>query len=209
MQIKLIASTVIAALLLTGTVLPVSNPSGQGAQLQQPQAATAPAAATTLTEEQAVAIALEHAGLTEAEVTGLRAHLDKDDYFPNWDIRFRAGDWEYDYEIHTESGTILDWDKEYDPPVQAPPTEPPVTEAPAAQPPRTEPVYLTKDEALTIALNHAGLTKTQISRLEREFDWDDGCPEWSIEFSCNGYEYSYEIHAESGAVLEWDKEWDD
>lgn len=204
MQIKLIASTLIAALLLTGTVLPVSDPSGQGAQLRQPQAATAPAAATTLTEEQAVAIALDHAGLTEAEVTGLRAHLDKEDYFPNWDIRFRAGDWEYDYEIHTESGTILDWDKEYDPPAQPPATEPPATQAA-----RTEPVYLTKDEALTLALNHAGLTQGQISRLEREFDWDDGRPQWSIEFSCNGWEYSCEIHAESGAILEWDKEWDD
>jgi uncharacterized membrane protein YkoI len=68
---------------------------------------------------------------------------------------------------------------------------------------------LTAEEALTIALNHAGLTENQIRRLEREFDRDQGRPEWDIEFVSGAYEYSYEIHAETGAVLEWDTERED
>lgn len=68
---------------------------------------------------------------------------------------------------------------------------------------------LTAEEALTIALNHAGLTQDQIRRLERERDWDRGRPEWDIEFVSGNYEYSYEIHAETGVILEWDRERED
>lgn len=193
---KLIASTLIAALLLTGTAAAVSVSPGQGMQLQRQNIA---AESTILTEAQAVAIAIEHAGLSEGEITDLRVLLDRDDRIAHWDIRFRSGDWEYDYEIHSETGLILEWDKELEPVRKT--QDPPASEAP-----QSGSAYLTGDEALDIALNHAGLTKAQISRLEREFDRDDGRPEWDIEFVRDGWEYSYEIHAETGAILEWDRE---
>ena len=200
MPIKLFASALIAALLLTGTAFPVSQPPGQGAQSPQPQETLA--AATTLTEAEAIAIALAHAELGEAEITELRACMDRDDRLPHWDIRWRGGDWEYDYDVDPETGAILEWDRDYEPEGRT--QEPPVT-----QPPAAVSAYLTREEALDIALSHAGLTGDKISRLERSFDWDDGRPEWDIEFTCDGYEYSYEIHAETGAILDWEKEWDD
>ena len=52
-------------------------------------------------------------------------------------------------------------------------------------------------------------TVAQIHRLERELDRDRRGPEWDIDFTCDGFEYSYEIHAETGAILNWEKEWDD
>ena len=200
MPIKLFASTLIAALLLTGTAFPVSQPPGQGAQSPQPQETLA--AATTLTEAEAIAIALAHAKLSEAEITELRAQPDRDDRLPHWDIRWRSGDWEYDYDVDPETGAILEWDRDYEPVRRT--QEPPVT-----QPPAAESAYLTREEALAIALSHAGLTGDKINRLERELDRDDGQPQWDIEFTCDGYEYSYEIHAETGAILDWEKEWDD
>ena len=47
-----------------------------------------------------------------------------------------------------------------------------------------------------------------MSRLDWDFDRDPRGPEWDIEFSCDGFEYSYEIHGESGTILEWEKERD-
>ena len=84
-------------------------------------------------------------------------------------------------------------------------------DAPVRQPRKIQAVQsdLTAEEALTIALNHAGLTRDQIRRLERERDWDHGRPEWDIEFVSGNYEYSYEIHAETGVILEWDRERED
>ena len=112
MPIKLFASALIAALLLTGTAFPVSQPPGQGAQSPQPQ--ETPAAATTLTEAEAIAIALTHAELSDAEITELRAHRDRDDGRPEWDIEFTCDGYEYSYEIHAETGAILYWEKEWD-----------------------------------------------------------------------------------------------
>ena len=110
MPIKFIATALIAALLVTGTPTGVSPASGQGAQLTQTTAAETAA----LTEAEAVAAALAHATLTEEEVTGLRARLDRDDGKPVYEIEFRADGYEYDYEIHAESGRILEYDRERD-----------------------------------------------------------------------------------------------
>ena len=79
-----------------------------------------------------------------------------------------------------------------------------VTEVPA--PPSGQ---LTKEESIAIALAHAGLSESQVTRLKAEFDYDDGRPEYDVEFKYDGWEYEYEIHAESGKILSYDKERDD
>lgn len=113
MPIKLFASALIAALLLTGAVIPMYFSSGQGPRSQQP-AQTKTAAATTLTKDHARTIALEHAGLTEAQISRLEREFDRDEGRPEWDIEFTCDGYEYSYEIHAETGAILDWEKERD-----------------------------------------------------------------------------------------------
>ena len=89
------------------------------------------------------------------------------------------------------------------------PTEAP-TETPAApQSVPAEPSRIAKEEAIDIALKDAGLTKDQVKALRAEFDYDDGRPEYDVEFRQGNYEYDYEIHAESGKILSREKEWDD
>lgn len=147
-----------------------------------------------LTQAQAESIALEHAKVTE--VSNLVTKYEIDDGVPQYEIDFRKDDYEYDYTIHAETGDILEWDKEYDPPKTAP-VEPEPT-----------PKRLTKEDAQAIALEHAGLTGNQVSRLEIEYDVDDGIPEYSVEFHCDGWEYNYEIHAETGKILDREKDKD-
>ena len=72
----------------------------------------APAPAGTLTKEEAEAIALEYAGLTADQVTRLWTEYEIDDRIPQYDIEFHAGDWEYEFEIHAETGAILSYDKD-------------------------------------------------------------------------------------------------
>ena len=81
---------------------------------------------------------------------------------------------------------------------------PPAAEVPAAQPDR-----LTKEEAIAIALKDAALAENLVTRLKAEFDYDDGRPEYDVEFKYDSWEYEYEIHAESGKILRSDKDWDD
>ena len=88
--------------------------------------------------------------------------------------------------------------------------EPTPAATPAATgPARNQPQYLSKDEAKNIALRHAGLAEKDVTHLRVEFDYDDGVPEYEVDFRHGGYEYDYEIHAETGKIRTWDKDWDD
>lgn len=56
-----------------------------------------------------------------------------------------------------------------------------------------------QDAALQTALDHAGLTQDQISRVRTEFTY-------KIEFRANGFEYEYTIDPVSGDILEVDRD---
>ena len=67
-----------------------------------------------LTEDQAFAIALEHAGLTEEQLDFSNVHLDRDDGVWVYEIEFRKGRTEYEYAVNASSGKIVDYDKDWD-----------------------------------------------------------------------------------------------
>lgn len=65
-----------------------------------------------LTAEEAQAIALEHAGFAPDQVSFLRTEPELRDHVPHYDVEFQEGRWEYDYEIHAETGEILSFEKD-------------------------------------------------------------------------------------------------
>ena len=68
---------------------------------------------------------------------------------------------------------------------------------------------LTQEEALTAALTHAKLSKDQVRVKKVDRDYEHGFHIYEISFVCNGFEYEYEIDAESGRILKAEKEfWD-
>lgn len=161
---------------------------------------------TYLSKEMAIAIALNHAGLTEEQVVYRRAEFDWEGVHPIYNIDFYSGDREYDYEIHAETGAILE--KESEPEQNkstATATETPI--APTSNP--AQPGRISKEDAIAIALEDAGFTQDQVTRLHAEQDYDDGRHEYEVEFHQGGYEYNYEIHAETGAILHKDIDKDD
>ncbi|MBE6824851.1 MAG: hypothetical protein E7513_05840 [Ruminococcaceae bacterium] len=67
-----------------------------------------------ISEEKAKEIALTHASLKESEVKALFVELDFDDGVLRYEVDFKHGGYEYDYDIDAKSGTILSYDKDYD-----------------------------------------------------------------------------------------------
>lgn len=65
------------------------------------------------------------------------------------------------------------------------------------------------EKAKEIALSHAGVASANAFEMEGKLDWDDGMSIYEIEFKAGGYEYSYEVDAATGSIVEFDKEWDD
>lgn len=68
---------------------------------------------SAITADQAKAIAFKHAGVSSSSVKDLEVSLDRDDGVTRYEIEFKHGNYEYDYEI-SQSGSILKSDKEYD-----------------------------------------------------------------------------------------------
>ncbi len=66
-----------------------------------------------------------------------------------------------------------------------------------------------REEAKKIALKHAGLKESEVSRLKVERDRDDGIVKYDVEFEMGRMEYDYEINAETGKILKVEKDWDD
>lgn len=65
-----------------------------------------------LSEEEALAEALKHAGYTEDEIKYLRIEYDIDDKVPEYEIEFTFDKVEYEYTVHAKTGEILSFDKD-------------------------------------------------------------------------------------------------
>ena len=76
----------------------------------------------------------------------------------------------------------------------------------STQPPASQ--RLTAGEVRTIALSHAGIPEDQLRFLRLEYEMDDGIPRYEVEFVTDDWEYEYEIHAETGEILSYDKDRD-
>ena len=66
---------------------------------------------------------------------------------------------------------------------------------------------LTQDEALAKALQHAGVSKPDfVKRIE--LDYEHGRKVFEVKFYQGGFEYEFDIDAETGAVLKYEKDYD-
>lgn len=169
-----------------------SDKTTQPAQTTPPAPITQPTASESvgITLEEAKAAALEQEGLTESGVTFIKAISDSHDARTIYEIKFVTADYEYEYKIDANSGTVLSNSKEM---------RIKQTESTAAG-------RITLDEAKNIALSHAGIAASEASFTKTKLDYDDGREEYDIEFLSDDYEYEYEIDSQSGSVLSNSKE---
>lgn len=65
---------------------------------------------------------------------------------------------------------------------------------------------ISEEKAKAIALDHAGTTADKVSGLRAEYEVDDGVGHYDIRFSLDGKEYDYEIDANSGKILTFEKD---
>ena len=180
-------------------------------EVTEPAPSESAAPAEELTSKEAEDIALEHAGLKRENVRFERTELDTDDGVTKYEIEFYADGWEYDYEIHAETGKIISSGKEKEndrPAVATDPVTPEATE-PTTSESASPAQKLSAKEAENIALKHAGLKRENVRFERTELDTDDGVPEYEIEFYADGWEYSYDIHAETGKIISSEKDRDD
>lgn len=142
---------------------------------------------TAVDEAKAKSIALNDAGVKEADTAYLKVKLDYDDGVKVYDVEFYAGGTEYDYEINAATGEIrsMDHDAEGYAPTQT---------------------GSAKSEADIQAIALAKVPGATASDLRMHLDHDDGRQVYEGSIYYNSMEYEFTIDAYSGAILEWDSE---
>ena len=66
--------------------------------------------------------------------------------------------------------------------------------------------YIGVEAAKSAAFAHAGLDTRQVTMGEVDFDYEDGCMVYELEFYADGAEYEYDIDASTGAVVKSSRE---
>lgn len=68
---------------------------------------------------------------------------------------------------------------------------------------------ISEDEAIAAALAHVKAAQDQVDFMKRvELDYEHGRKIYEIEFFMNGFEYEFDIDAETGKVLKYKKDRD-
>ena len=146
---------------------------------------------TDIGAEKAKEIALQHAGVSASNAVFVKAERERDDGRLTYDVDFYAGNKEYDYEILAADGTILSYDADIEG---------------YRIPSSSSSSNIGAEKAKQIALQHAGLSASDVNFVKVEFDYDDGRAEYEIEFHHNFREYEYTIDAASGTILEAERD---
>ena len=144
--------------------------------------------------------ALNHANVPESSISAYRCEFDWEDGMMVYEIEFSSGGLEYDYEINALTGAVVSFEFERDDGAAA---------SAAASGAAQTAGNIGEAAAQDIALRHAGLKSGDITAYECALDREDGITVYAIEFKSGGFEYSYEINAATGAVIESDKDRDD
>ena len=153
-------------------------------------------------EDKAKAIALEKAGFSSSEVRFDRVELDEDEGVWHYEVEFVTGSVEYEVDIGAVNGAILKWEKDVERHEEKAPQ-------PAPQPQPAEAPAISAEKAKAIALQKAGLSADDVVFEKTELDRDDGILKYEVEFKYGRTEYSAEINAQNGQIVDWEADLDD
>ncbi len=180
-----------------------------------------------ITVDEAKAIAMTHAGVTEGGYYGYEFSFDIEHGVAVYEIDFKTAETEYEYDINASTGEIVKNKQEYNDDTRKPPqfqnattadttvqapavTTPDATvQTPTATTPPAVTEYITVDEAKTTALTHAGVAEGDYYDYEFGFDTEHGVAVYEIDFKTLENEYEYDINAVTGEIVKEKKEYND
>ena len=187
---------VLMAVLLAGCAREPSVQADRPAEPSAPaeQAPSAPAdsesqaasgQAEAVGREEALAIAMENAGVPEADAYNIKAEKDEESGIPIYDIEFETDYGDYDFEVAVADGAIVGADYEVDEAWLDTLGGSPVTEAEAAA---------------LVCGKVPGAAAEDVRIWEEQ---DDGRSRYEGELFCNSVKYEFEIDPQTGRIYDW------
>ncbi len=187
-------------------------------------------------EIKAKEIALNDAKVAENDIREYRISMDYEHGTMVYEIEFKSGIYEYEYDINAVTGDIVERDSEYDDDhydsehgkdthgstgsgtgtaggntggnsgSSTGNTTDNTGSGTAGGASGSTDGYIGEERAKAAALTHAGLKESDVSNMIVKLDRDDGRYVYDVEFLQGNTEYDYEIDAVTGNVLKYDKD---
>nr|MDD6336510.1 PepSY domain-containing protein [bacterium] len=148
-------------------------------------------------QDKAIAAALDHAGVTQDQVSALACELDYDDGMMTYEVEFWNGNCEYEYEIDATSAKVIKWDMEQK--YIAKPDKDP------ASSPDQNVTLIGEDKAKAIAQAKA----PGAAVVKCKLDEDDGRWVYEIELRQGQTEYDCKVDAVTGQIIGWEVDEED
>lgn len=149
------------------------------------------AAAAQLTQEQALAIALQEAGASQADVTELSIQLENQRRGPVYEIEFTYNGQEFELEVDGVTGQIWDRQQERRDRDRGPKGS------------QQQPALDIEQAKAIIAEKIPGL---DAASLRLHLDQEEGRPVYEGSVIQGGTKYEFEIDATDGTIVSWEEE---
>ena len=137
-----------------------------------------------ISNNEAQYIALNHANLTNNKVTNLKVENDIENKHECYEVEFNYKDKEYEYHILKKGGTILSYE--------------------IKNKKQEKVTHSNMSEISSLVLER--VPGASAKHLEIKQDFEDGRMIYEGEIHYDGYEYEFEVDAETKEFIEWDKE---
>ena len=182
---------------------------------------------SSISQEEATTIALEHAGVAKEDAVSLSVQQEYEDGRDIFEVKFSTQDTEYSYDVAQKDGEIINYNygktgaalsgddgSSQTGDGQAVQEEIDQTQSGIQQAQQEESAAqsqalavedaVDEDTAVSIAMEHAGVTECSIHRVE--LDTEDGRQVYEVEFFAGNTEYDYTIDRETGEILSCDQD---
>ena len=144
--------------------------------------------------DEALAAACAHAGVQTEDLLQTEVEFDSENGVMVYEVEFRVGNTEYEYDIDAKTGEILKQKIEDNTPGHDPSTHP--------GGPSGDQSFIGETAAQEAALKHAGYSASDAAYIRSSVEYDDGRAEYyEVEFRVGNTAYEYKIDLYSGAVL--------
>ena len=141
----------------------------------------------------AEAIALKHAGVRRKDVQHIFTKMDHDYGKVEYDIEFWARNREYSYDIHAITGQVVS--SNYEILNQS-------NDVPHNANTGMGETQISVEKAKSIALRNAGINPSTAQFIHVEYDYEDGFPEYDLEWYVGRMKYEYTVRATDGMITE-------
>ena len=163
--------------------------------------------------------ALKAAGVSADQAAFSAAGLDSRDGIFYYQVIFTENGVEREYDIDAVTGVVIE-EKVLTPASEAESTaaqagtaapdaqtQSALSGTPASENPSAAASAVNEDSALSIALEHAGVTREQLVHSRVKPDRDDGLMIFEVEFiTTDGVEYDYDINQADGTIISFNQE---